>query len=110
MSPFMETALLTMVTVLFLTVLGTMFVQRRESAKIREKLDETNKAVADLASRTAALEANHQHLIESIREHGRDLAGSGGSLTKIRERLARIEGHLGIGLPPNSSPSDPQDD
>ncbi|MYA41818.1 MAG: hypothetical protein F4Z31_08725 [Gemmatimonadetes bacterium] len=108
----MEAVLLTMVAALFVAVLGSIYEQRREGAKIRDelnnKLDENTEALRELAARTTILEASHQHLIQDFAEHRRmtekNFAEVTGSLTDARERLARIEGHLGIGLPrPNAT-------
>ena len=93
-----------MVAALFVAVLGSIYEQRRESAKIRDKLDENTEALRELAARTTVLEASHQHLLQDFTEHRRmtekNFAEVTGSLADARERLARIEGHLGIGLPP----------
>ena len=99
-----------MVAALFVAVLGSIYEQRRESAKIRDKLDENTEALRELAARTTILEASHQHLLQDFTEHRRmtekNFAEVTGSLADARERLARIEGHLGIGLrPPNTAAS-----
>ena len=100
----MESALFAMVAALFVAVLGSIYEQRREGAKIRDKLDENNEALQELAARTTLLEASHQRLLQDFTEHRRmtekNFAEVTGSLADARERLARIEGHLGIGLPP----------
>ena len=107
----MESALFTMVAALFIAVLGSIYEQRREGAKTRDKLDENNEALRELAARTTVLEASHQHLRQGFAELRQDFgehrrvtdknhAEVTGSLADARERLARIEGHLGIGLPP----------
>ena len=111
----MEAALLTMVAAMFVALLGSIFEQRREGAKTRDelngKLDENNEALRELAARTTVLEASHQHLSEGFAELRQDFgehrrvteknhAEVTGSLADARERLARIEGHLGIGIPP----------
>ena len=100
--------MLTMIAALFIAVLGSIYEQRREGAKTRDelngRLDENTEALRDLASRTTVLEASHQHLLQDFAEHRRITEKNhkevAGSLTDTRERLARIEGHLGIGLPP----------
>ena len=96
--------MLTMIAALFVAVLGSIYEQRREGAKIRDKLDENTEALRELAARTTVLEASHQHLLQDFAEHRRmtekNFAEVTGSLADTRERLARIEGHLGIGLPP----------
>ena len=100
--------MLTMIAALFVAVLGSIYEQRREGAKIRDelngRLDENTEALRDLASRTTVLEASHQHLLQDFAEHRRITEKNHkevtGSLADTRERLARIEGHLGIGLPP----------
>ena len=99
-----------MVAALFVAVLGSIYEQRRESAKIRDKLDENTEALRELAARTTVLEASHQHLLQDFTEHRRmtekNFAEVTDSLADARERLARIEGHLGIGLrPPNTAAS-----
>ena len=100
----MEAALLTMNAALLLAVLGSIYEQRREGSKTRDKLDENNGALRELAARTTVLEVSHQHLLQDFAEHRhsteKSFAEVTGSLTDARERLARIEGHLGIGIPP----------
>lgn len=89
---------------MFVALLGSIYEQRREGTKTRDKLDENNAALRELASRTMVLEASHQHLLEDFADHRRmtekNFAEVTGSLADARERLARIEGHLGIGIPP----------
>ena len=113
----MDAALLTMVAALFAAVLASTFDQRREGARTRDKLDENNRAVRELSvevvnlsARVDVLDAGHQHLVQDFAEHRRltdkNHAEVTGSLNDARERLARIEGHLGIGLqPPNTTGS-----
>ncbi|MCE2511060.1 MAG: hypothetical protein J4F50_00610 [Acidimicrobiia bacterium] len=107
----MDAALLTMVTALFAAVLASALDQRREGAKTRDKLDENNRTVRDLAVKVVnlsaqvdVLDAGQQHLAQGLADHRRltdkNHAEVTGSLADARERLARIEGHLGIGLPP----------
>jgi len=110
----MGAALLAMVAATFAAVFGSIYEQRREGTKTRDKLDEnrdkldeTNEALRDLAARTTVLEASHQHLLQEFVEHRRmtekNFAEVNGSLADARERLARIEGHMGIGIPPPSA-------
>ena len=100
----MGAALVAMVAATFAAVLGSIYEQRREGTKTRDKLDETNESLRDLAARTTVLEASHQHLLQEFVEHRRmtekNFAEVNGSLADARERLARIEGHMGIGIPP----------
>ncbi len=100
----LNAALLTIVAATFVAVLGSIFEQRREGAKTRDKLDENNEALRELAGRTAVLESSQQHLLDDFADHRRttekNFAEVTGSLADARERLARIEGHFGIGLPP----------
>lgn len=100
----MDAALLTMITALLAAVLASGYEQRRDGTKTRDKLDENNEALRDLAARTTVLEASHQHLLQEFVEHRRttekNFAEVNGSLADARERLARIEGHMGIGNPP----------
>lgn len=114
----MEAALVTMVAALFVAVLGSIYEQRRDGTKTRERLDETNTALRELAGRTTVLEASHQHLLQDFAGHRRmteksfaEVGGNftevAGNFTEIRERLARIEGYLGIGItPPNTTGPD----
>ena len=100
----MGAALLAMVAATFAAVLGNTYELRREGTKTRDKLDENNDALRELAARTTILEASHQHLLQDFAEHRR-IADKNhtevtGSLADSRERLARIEGHMGIGIPP----------
>ena len=102
----MGAALLAMVAATFVAVLGSIYEQRREGTKTRDKLDENNEALRELSARTTVLEASHQHLLQDFAEHRR-IAGKNhvevtGSLADARERLARIEGHMGIGIPPSA--------
>lgn len=107
----MGAALIAMVAATFAAVLGSIYEQRREGTKTRDKLDENrdkldenNEALRDLAARTTVIEASHQHLLQEFVEHRRttekNFAEVNGSIADARERLARIEGHLGIGVPP----------
>ena len=106
----MEAALLTMNAALLLAVLGSIYEQRREGSAIRDKLDQNNEALRELAARTTILEASYQDLIQDFGEHRRatekNFAEVTGSLADVRERLARIEGHLGIGITPPNAMSD----
>ena len=107
----MGAALVAMVAATFVAVLGSIYELRREGTKTRDKLDENNpkldennEALRELAARTAILEASRQHLLQDFAEHRRiadkNHAEVTGSLADARERLARIEGHMGIGIPP----------
>ena len=105
--PGMEAALLTMNAALLLAVLGSIYEQRREGSKTRDKLDQTNEALRELSTRTTVLEASNQHLLQDFAEHRRITDKNHhevtGSLADARERLSRIEGHLGIGIPPQNT-------
>ena len=103
----MNAALLTIVAATFVAVLGSIYEQRREGSKTRDKLDQNNEALGELAARTTVLEASNQYLLQDFAEHRRITDKNHkevtGSLADTRERLARIEGHLGIGIPPPNS-------
>ena len=60
----------------------------KENCELIEKA--TGKLAADLSEHKRVTERNHNRVIAS--------------LSDARERLARIEGHLGIGLPANKDP------
>ena len=100
----MGAALIAMVAATFAAVLGSIYEQRREGTKTRDKLDETNETLQQPTARTTVLEASHQHLLHDFADHRRmtekSFAEVTGSLADARERLARIEGHMGIGIPP----------
>ena len=104
--PCVDIALVTMVAALFVAVIGSIYEQRREGTKTRDKLDENNDALRELAAWTTVLDASHQHLLQDFAENRRigdkNHAEVTGSLADARERLARIEGYLGISIPPPS--------
>ena len=117
----MESALFAMVAALFVAMLGSVYEQRREGAKTREKLenklDENTEALRELAARTTVLEASHRHLRDGFTELRHDFsehrrvtdknhAEVTGSLADARERLARIEGYLRINPPSTDSEPD----
>ena len=64
----------------------------------RELIKETRKETRDLIDKNRELIEKNRDLIE--RNHGVVIR----ILGDTRERLARIEGHLGIGLPTNDGP------
>ena len=100
----MDAALLTMITALLAAVLANGYEQRRDGIKTRDKLDETNNEIRELATRATVLEASHQHMLQDFGEYRRiaekNHAEITGSLADARERLSCIEGHLGVGNPP----------
>ena len=73
-------------------MLACMFVlmryQHKDSVKTRELISESNREIRDWV--TEQLERLSDRLSAELKDLGRGLADA-------RERLARIEGHLGIG-------------
>ena len=85
----MDAALLTMISALFVAMLGNSWQQSRENSKTRSLM----------------VQLNNDTRIElrgEMRDLGNELRGDHKSLRAalgdVRERLARIEGHLGIGI------------
>lgn len=111
----MDAAMLTMIAALLVAVLASARDQHRLAAKTGERLDELNARYERLDSKYERLdskfdehkrtaERHHEQLRSDFAEHKRitekNHADVTGSLADARERLARIEGHLGIGILP----------
>ncbi len=118
----METVAGTGIDTTVLTILGAAFgvmfptlttlmvasirFQHRESIQTRELINqafnsaskENRELIEQATGKLAADFDEHKRVTE--RNHNRLIA----SLSDTRERLARIEGHLGIGLHPNKDP------
>lgn len=123
----MEAAMMTMISALFVAVLGSVWNQARENAKIRDLIqlanNETRADVKDLrrevkdlggevtglSIRVTALEVGVTNLGDQYAELKRATEKNHnetrGSLAEVRERLARIEGHLKIGNLPPAEPA-----
>ena len=119
----MDSAVLAMISTLFVLMVGNIWHQSRENAKTRDLIVQTNKEtrselrgdIKDLDNRVTTLgtevanlsgqftefkrttEKNHAELKRTTEKNQNELRGSH---AETRERLARIEGHLKIGAPP----------
>ncbi len=108
----MNAAILTMIAALLVSVLASARDQRRFAVETGEKLNELNSKYerldASFAEHRRTTEKQHEQLRNDFVEHKRTTeknhAEVTGSLSDARERLARIEGHLRIGLPPAAPP------
>ncbi len=109
----MYVALLTMVSSMFAAVLGMFWHQTRENAKTREENAETRNLMVQLnhdtrtelltaiSAQSSELRADHKNLADELRADHRSLAAElRAGLSAVRDRLSRIEGHLGIGIDP----------
>ncbi|MCY4424310.1 MAG: hypothetical protein OXC06_14715, partial [Acidimicrobiaceae bacterium] len=79
-----------------------MRYQHVDSTKTRDLIDEARKENRDLIDE---VRKENRDLIDEVRKENRDLIDKshgelGASLGDLRERLARIEGHLRIWPPP----------
>ena len=85
-----------MIAALLAAVLASVFDQRRESAKTRDAIGALSVQVAALAATSTA----HGHQLADLKEDHRatqeQLGQINSSLGNVRERMARIEGHLNI--------------
>ncbi len=128
----MDAALLAMISTLFVAMLGNSWHQSRENTKTRDLMIQLNNGTrAEVKALGTELRADHKaldvklsgeiktldtKLSGEIKTLDTKLSGEikvlGIGLGDVRERLARIEGHLGIGPPgigtsqPPESPTD----
>lgn len=83
-------------------VVVSMRYQHLDSVKTRELIERSSKETLTRAGEL--IERSVGELGAQLAEHKRDTKQSlrevTGSLADARERLARIEGHMGIGAPP----------
>ncbi|MDE0066196.1 MAG: hypothetical protein OXN44_04895 [Acidimicrobiaceae bacterium] len=107
----MDAALLTMISALFVAMLGNSWQQSRENSKTRSLMVQLNNDTrielrGEMRDLGIELRGEMRDLgIElrgEMRDLGNELRGDHKSLSAalgdVRERLARIEGHLGIGI------------
>ena len=101
----MDTIALTDLAPILAAVLGPMLAfavvvmryEHLDSTKTRDLIARSNKENLDLTERS---NKENRDLIEDIRKENREgLREVNRSLADARERLARIEGHFGIGAP-----------
>lgn len=105
----MDAALLAMISTIFVAMLGNSWHQSRENSKTRDLMIQLNNDTrsefrTELKSLGTELRADHKALDTKL---SGEIKVLGIGLGDVRERLARIEGHLGIGITrPPESPSD----
>ena len=96
----MDAALLTMISALFVAMLGNSWQQSRENSKTRSLMVQLNNDTR-IELRGEMRDLGNE-LRGEMRDLGNELRGDHKSLSAalgdVRERLARIEGHLGIGI------------
>ncbi|MDE0700221.1 MAG: hypothetical protein F4Y27_08440 [Acidimicrobiaceae bacterium] len=96
----MDAALLTMISALFVAMLGNSWQQSRENSKTRSLMVQLNNDTR-IELRGEMRDLGNE-LRGEMRDLGNELRGDHKSLRAalgdVRERLARIEGHLGIGI------------
>ena len=83
-----------MIATLLAAVLASVFDQRRESAKTRDAIEILSTQVAALAATNAAHGQRLADLKDDHHTTQEQLDRIGVSIVNVRERLARIEGHL----------------
>ena len=130
----METVAGTAVDMTVLTVLGAAFgvmfatittlliasirAQHRDSIQIRDRIERSDRKNRKLVERSnrmlrGEIERLEVRLTDKFEEHSRATERNHDkvvtSLDDVRDRLARVEGHLGIGLPAQAD-SDSDDD
>ncbi|MCY3850606.1 MAG: hypothetical protein OXF75_07400 [Acidimicrobiaceae bacterium] len=92
----MDAALLVMISTLFVAMLGSSWQQSRENAKTRSLMVQLNDDTrSELRGEMRDLRSELRGDINELRSDHKSLAAA---LGDVRERLARIEGHLGIGI------------
>ncbi len=103
----MDAALLTMVSALFVAVLGNSWQQSRENSKTRSLMVQLNNDTrvelrGEMRDLRTELRGEMRDLRTELRGDIDELRGDhmslSAALSDVRERLARIEGHLGIGI------------
>ena len=106
----MDAALLAMISTIFVAMLGNSWHQTRENSKTRDLVIQLNN---DTRSELKSLGTELRWEIKALdTKLSGDIKALGIGLGDVRERLARIEGHLGIGSSgigtarPPESPSD----
>ena len=105
----MDAALLAMISTIFVAMLGNSWHQTRENSKTRDLMIQLNNETrsefrTELKALGTELRADHKALDTKL---SGEIKALGIGLGDVRERLARIEGHLGIGITrPPESPTD----
>ena len=102
MEPITLTGLGAVVAAVLGPMLGCMLVmmryQHKDSVKTRDLIAESRQETRDLIA--ASEKVTHKLIERHSRAHKKALDKVVSSLADARERLARIEGHLGIGSRP----------
>ena len=101
----MDAALLAMISTIFVAMLGNSWHQTRENSKTRDLMIQLdNDTRSELKALGTELRADHKALDTKL---SGEIKVLGIGLGDVRERLSRIEGHLGIGITrPPESPTD----
>ena len=101
----MDAALLAMISTIFVAMLGNSWHQTRENSKTRDLMIQLNNDTrSELKALGTELRADHKALDTKL---SGEIKVLGIGLGDVRERLSRIEGHLGIGITrPPESPTD----
>ena len=113
----MEAAAITQLVTVVIAALGIVWHQQRNTNQLRSEFREDNRQLRDdfnTANRQLrkdfnaefkSLREDHNAEFKSLREDHNALRDA---VAQNGQRLARIEGHLGIGFPPTGDPSDPE--
>ena len=103
----MDAALLAMISTIFVAMLGNSWHQTRENSKTRDLMiqlnNDTRSEIKALDTKLSGeMKALDTRLSGEIKALDTKLSGQIKALSiglgDVRERLARIEGHLGIGI------------
>ena len=85
-----------MIAALLAAVLASVFDQHRQSSKTRDAIEALSTQVAGLAATSTAHSQQFADLKADHRMTQEQLGRINDSLGSVRERLARIEGHLRV--------------
>ncbi|WP_419838241.1 hypothetical protein [Candidatus Poriferisodalis sp.] len=97
----MDAVILTQVVSVAVAVLAIVWHQQRSTERLRAEMrSEIGALRTEMQSEIGALRTEMRSEIGALRTEMRsEISGLRASVDEIRERLARIEGYLGIGIP-----------